>query len=92
MNCIQSIKRNPVPNDVFLKTTKLYYQMGKNDYYQSLFKESYHHISSQVANQDSYSFFKIFFPENFTKIFSDSFFCRTKSTVTNPFSMISLLK
>ncbi|MBI9009285.1 MAG: hypothetical protein JEZ05_04565 [Tenericutes bacterium] len=63
MNCIQSIRRNPVPNDVFLKTTKLYYQMGKNDYYQSLFSDSYEHISESVANQDAYSFFRVFFPE-----------------------------
>jgi hypothetical protein len=63
MNCIQSIKRNPVPNDVFLKTTKLYYQMGKNDYYVSLFSDSYEHISKSVAEQDAYSFFKVFFSE-----------------------------
>lgn len=63
MNCIKTIKRNPVPNDVFLRTTKLYYQMGKNDYYESLFSSSYQHISNNVAHQDAYSFFKMFFPK-----------------------------
>ena len=63
MNCIKTIKTTPVPNDVFLKTTKLYYQMGKNDYYKSLFSDSYKYISQQVAAQDAYAFFKIFFAE-----------------------------
>ena len=63
MNSIKSIKTTPVPNDVFLKTTKLYYHMGKNEYYTSLFKESYKHISKAVASQDAYAFFKLFFPE-----------------------------
>lgn len=63
MNCIKNIKNNPVPYDVFLLTTKLYYQMGKNDYYTSLFSESYVHISNNCAQQDAYAFFKIFFPE-----------------------------
>ncbi len=63
MNSIKSIKTTPVPNDVFLKTTKLYYQMGKNEYYTSLFKDSYKHISKAVASQDAYAFFKLFFPE-----------------------------
>ncbi len=63
MNCIKTIKRNPIPADVFLKTTKLYYQMGKNDYYESLFDASYEHISKSVADADAYAFFKIFFPE-----------------------------
>lgn len=62
MHCIKTIRRNPVPNDVFLKTTKLYYQMGKNDYYEQLFNESYKHISLNTANKDAYSFFKLFFP------------------------------
>lgn len=63
MNCIKSIKTTPVPNDVFLKTTKLYYQMGKNDYYETLFSSSYSHITQTVAAQDAYAFFKIFFSQ-----------------------------
>ena len=63
MNCIKTIKRNPIPSDVFLKTTKLYYQMGKNDYYESLFETNYEFISKSVADKDAYAFFKIFFPE-----------------------------
>lgn len=61
MNCIKTIKRNPVPSDVFLKTTKLYYQMGKNDYYENLFNANYDYISKNVADQDAYAFLKIFF-------------------------------
>ena len=63
MNCIQSIKRLPVPNDVFLKTTKLYYQMGKNDYYADVFKESYEPMSEATTHKDVYAFFKLFFSE-----------------------------
>jgi len=63
MNCIKNIKRNPVPNDVFLITTKLYYQMGKNDYYVNLFVENYDHIAKSVAEQDAYAFFKVFFSD-----------------------------
>jgi hypothetical protein len=37
--------------------------MGKNDYYQLLFSDSYKHITYSVANQDAYSFFKIFLPQ-----------------------------
>ncbi len=63
MNCIKTIKRNPVPSDVFLKTTKLYYQMGRNNYYEKLFETNYEYISKSVADQDAYAFFKVFFPE-----------------------------
>ncbi len=63
MNCIKTIKRNPIPSDVFLKTTKLYYQMGRNDYYENLFEDNYEHISKTVAEQDAYAFFKVFFSE-----------------------------
>ncbi len=63
MNCIKTIKRNPVPSDVFLKTTKLYYQMGKNDYYQNLFESNYDYISKSVSDQDAYAFLRVFFPE-----------------------------
>ncbi len=64
MNCIKTIKRNPIPSDVFLKTTKLYYQMGKNDYYEKLFVQNYDYISKNVADQDAYAFFKVFFSDN----------------------------
>lgn len=63
MNCIRNIRRNPVPSDVFLKTTRLYYQMGKNDYYVGLFAENYEHISRSVAEQDAYAFFRVFFAD-----------------------------
>lgn len=63
MNCIKSIRNNPVPSDVFLKTTKLYYQMGKNDYYENLFDSNYDFIAKNVADQDAYAFFKVFFSE-----------------------------
>ena len=62
MNCIKTIKRNPIPSDVFLRTTKLYYQMGRNEYYEKLFETNYKFISKSVADQDAYAFFKMFFP------------------------------
>ncbi len=63
MNCIKTIKRNPVPSDVFLKTTKLYYQMGKNEYYQELFESNYDYISKSISDADAYAFLRVFFPE-----------------------------
>ena len=63
MNCIKTIKRNPIPSDVFLHTTKLYYEMGKNDYYETLFETNYDFISKSVADEDAYAFFKLFFPD-----------------------------
>ncbi len=63
MNCIKSIRETPVPSDVFLKTTKLYYQMGRNNYYRELFEKSYQYIHKKVAEENSYAFFKAFFPD-----------------------------
>ncbi len=63
MNCIETLRPKPIPNDVFLKSTKLYYQMGKNDYYEKLFKTNYQFISKNVADQDAYAFFKLFFQD-----------------------------
>lgn len=45
MNCIENLRPKPIPNDVFLKSTRLYYQMGKNDYYEKLFETNYQFIS-----------------------------------------------
>lgn len=64
MNCIKTIRSTPVPSDVFLKTAKLYYQMGKNEYYEDLFKDNYDFIAKSVAEQDAYAFFKMFYPEH----------------------------
>lgn len=63
MNCIENLRPKPIPNDVFLKSTRLYYQMGKNDYYEKLFETNYQFISKNVANQDAYAFFKLFFQD-----------------------------
>ncbi len=64
MNCINNIFRTPVPNDVFMITLKLYFQMGKNDYYESLFSRDEEFITSKNAFDEAYSFYKCFFPEN----------------------------
>lgn len=61
MKCLNNLSRTPIPNDVFMLTLNLYYQMGKNDYYTQLFKDDYEFISKQVAMQEAYSFYKCFF-------------------------------
>lgn len=63
MNCIRTIKQTPVPSDVFLKTTRLYYEMGRNHYYRELFTKNYEYLSKKIADEDSYAFFKTFFPD-----------------------------
>ena len=63
MNCLKSIRKAPVTADVFYKTTRLYYQMGRNYYYKDLFNNNYENISKSVADKDAYAFFKIFFSE-----------------------------
>ncbi|MDD4184905.1 MAG: hypothetical protein PHI01_05790, partial [Candidatus Izemoplasmatales bacterium] len=63
MNCIKNINRTPIPADVFMSTLKLYYQMGKNEIYQDLFKAEHDYISEQNAFLEAAAFFRAFFPE-----------------------------
>lgn len=61
MNCINNIFRTPVPNDVFMLSLKLYYQMGKNDYYESLFSRDKQTFLDKNILNEAYSFYKCFF-------------------------------
>ncbi|MFA6790814.1 MAG: hypothetical protein WCR28_00060 [Candidatus Izemoplasmatales bacterium] len=61
MNCIKNLSRTPLPNDVFMSLLKLYYQMGKNESYEELFKADYPAISKRVATSEAMAFYKAFF-------------------------------
>lgn len=61
MNCLINLVRMQIPNDVMMSTLKLYYELGKNDYYQTLFAPDKEVFSKQVALQEAYYFYKCFF-------------------------------
>lgn len=61
MNCMQNLSRTPIPNDVFMATLKLYYQMGKNDEYLNLFKGNLEYIRRQTALEEALAFYRLFF-------------------------------
>jgi len=63
MNCLNNLVRTQIPNDVLMSTLKLYLELGKNDYYKSLFAPDLDVFSHQVASLDAFYFFKCFFPE-----------------------------
>lgn len=61
MNCLQNLARTPVPNDVLMATLKLYYQMGRNDEYDSLFKNNREFLRRQIAFEEALAFYRLFF-------------------------------
>ncbi|MDD3126086.1 MAG: hypothetical protein PHT27_00545 [Candidatus Izemoplasmatales bacterium] len=61
MNCLNNLVRMQIPNDVMMSTLKLYYELGKNEYYSTLFATDREVFSKQVALQDAYYFYKCFF-------------------------------
>lgn len=61
MNCLNNLARTQIPGDVLMSTLKLYYEMGKNEYYLKLFAPDAEVFSKQVALQDAYYFYKCFF-------------------------------
>ncbi|MGI6392591.1 MAG: hypothetical protein ACOX16_03135 [Candidatus Izemoplasmatales bacterium] len=62
MNCIDNINRTPIPSDIFMSTLKLYYQLGRNEVYQQLFKNDFARIREQNAYLEATAFFRAFFP------------------------------
>jgi hypothetical protein len=62
MHCIENLARMTLPNDVFMATIKLYYQMGKNEHYLKLFSSNIEFIMAQNAYEEARLFFRIFFP------------------------------
>ncbi len=64
MVCLERIKVNLVTHEVFVKTTNLYFEMGRNDYYQELFIKDLKHFHKTIAIQNAKSFFKIFFNDH----------------------------
>ncbi len=63
MNCLANLSRTPIPNDVFMQSLKLYFQMGRNDVYEELFRDNMDFISTQVASEEAMAFFRLFFSE-----------------------------
>lgn len=64
MNCINNLNRTPIPSDVFMASVRLYYRMGKNDYYETLFRKDEAFLSQRLAQAEAYSFFKCFFAQD----------------------------
>jgi len=63
MRCLDRIKLNLVTHEVLLKTTNLYYEMGKNHYYQQLLKSDLEQIKLETAHKNAENFFKLFFSD-----------------------------
>ncbi|MDD3122915.1 MAG: hypothetical protein PHC62_05275 [Candidatus Izemoplasmatales bacterium] len=61
MNCLNNLVRTPIPGDVFMMSLSLYFQMGKNDYYEALFRPDEDFMFKQMALEESYAFYKCFF-------------------------------
>ncbi|MBN2696976.1 MAG: hypothetical protein JXR38_05495, partial [Bacilli bacterium] len=64
MNCLTNISRTPIPNDVFIASLKLYYQMGRNDEYDELFSDNLDYIRQQMASEEATAFFRLFFADH----------------------------
>ncbi|MCF7923667.1 MAG: hypothetical protein K9L64_01020 [Candidatus Izimaplasma sp.] len=60
MNCIKTIERTAIPHDVFLKTTKLYKEIGKNEYYQGFFTKSLDFYKRKTAEDNARYFYQLF--------------------------------
>jgi hypothetical protein len=65
MYCLERIKVNLVTHDVFSKTTTLYFEMGKNHLYEEIFSRNIEYLRKEVASQNTESFFRIFFANDF---------------------------
>jgi hypothetical protein len=63
MNCLEKIRVNLINHEVFMITTNLYFEMGKNIYYQNLFEKDMDYMKNEVASQNAQSFFKTFFAD-----------------------------
>jgi hypothetical protein len=63
MSCLERIKVNLVTHEIFLKTSHLYNEMGKNYFYRNLFKQDLAHIKQKIVQQNAESFFKLCFKD-----------------------------
>ena len=61
MNCLKNLNRTPIPHDVFMQTLKLYYRMGRNKYYESLFENDFEYLSRSLSFQEALAFYRTFF-------------------------------
>ncbi|MDY0023386.1 MAG: hypothetical protein RBR66_00500 [Candidatus Izemoplasmatales bacterium] len=65
MRCLDRIKVNLVTHEVFNNTTNLYYEMGKNQFYDEIFEKNIENIKNDIASKNAEYFFKIFFYGDF---------------------------
>lgn len=63
MKCIQNLARIQIPSDVTMGSLRLYIEIGRNDYYQTLFAPDAEFMAKQLALQEAYNFYKCFFAE-----------------------------
>jgi len=63
MKCIGNLPRIQIPNDVMMSALGLYTEIGKNDYYETLFAGDFAFMAKQLALQEAYHFYKCFFAD-----------------------------
>lgn len=63
MSCLERIKVNLVTHEIFLKTSHLYNEMGKNYFYRDLFKQDLAHIKQKTVQENAESFFRLCFSD-----------------------------
>ncbi len=82
MNCLKHCKQANIPADVFIKSLSLYYKMGWNPGYKTLFHDNREMIVDKLIERESLSFYRFFFPDD--KIKSSRFrSLRLSSSVAN---------
>ena len=60
MNCIKTIEKMAIPHDVFLRMTKLYKEIGKNEYYNEFFSKSHEFYKRKTAEENARYFYQLF--------------------------------
>jgi hypothetical protein len=63
MKCMTNLTRIQIPSDVTMSSLRLYIEIGRNDYYETLFAPDFPFLAKQLALQESYHFYKCFFSE-----------------------------
>jgi len=63
MKCIENINKTPIPNDLYMTTLDIYYQMGKNDTYKEVFEKGSRVLTVKNAYEEALYFYKCFFSD-----------------------------
>ncbi|MFW5889090.1 MAG: hypothetical protein ACOCUD_01785 [Bacillota bacterium] len=60
MNCIKTIEKTAIPHNLFLMMTKLYKEIGKNEYYKEFFSKSLDFYKRKTAEENAKYFYQLF--------------------------------